>query len=172
MKRIHIIITVALIMAIIACCGITGSFKLALFLSGLNADYAEIDSGIDANDRHIKILLVYSEDSPIWAYMQKNTLGIWSVSYTGKGSIGWMKPAGIKRFSATDNPLFETESHVYYYGNDAIMLIDSGKLALPPNTIVNVQQTAKEYWIHITAFVEGDFSVDIRQILLDAGFIS
>lgn len=175
MRKPFFIIT-ALIVTTIVCYGIAvlNSFEIALSLSGLSAEYAYSDSGIDVNGRQLKIISGYSDDEPIWAYMQKNALGLWSVVYAAKESIGWMKPAWIRRFSVTDNPVFEFESHIYYYGNDAIKLIDSSKLDLPQNAAVNVQQAGEKYWVHIVTFVGDDasFSVNVHQLLSDAGFVS
>ncbi|MDR0325679.1 MAG: hypothetical protein LBI19_06270 [Oscillospiraceae bacterium] len=172
MRKNHIAIIAVCIAAAIVCGGIAGSFRIALALSGLHADYMEVDADFDANGKQIKILWVYSEE-PAWAYMQRNVFGIWSVEYTGIRAISWLKPVGMRRFSARENPITEFESHVYYYGNDATMLIDPYKLALPHNVHINVRQAGKEYWIHWISFLgEEPSGINIRQLLLDAGFIS
>lgn len=182
------IVVISIIAIVIIAFGIfrTNSFSFAIRRAGLNPyDVIPLESSIDANGNEFRIIKTSSDKQEIvLAYMEKNRMGFWSVAYysppphpseetswdTKLVSIGWMKPAGIKRYDAAEDPIFETEWHQLYYGNNAIKLIEFLPGQIPDNVAVNIRQAGNEYSIHLIHFGNPDIlnNIDMHSLLLEA----
>lgn len=182
MKNHKIVLSAALVILVAIILLWINNYRLVVAINGLNSRDI-LYSGIDDNGSVYRIIeTVPNRNKIALAYLSKNKLGIWSLSSsasydktTGQlASIGWMRQAGIKRFLASDNPIFETEWHRIYYGENAIKAISFLPGQIPGNIAVNIRQAGNQYSIHLISYESPDKlnNINMKEILKKAGCIS
>lgn len=134
-----------------------------------------LESGFNDNGNEFNIVILNRFSTVALVYMEKDKRGKWEVSYTGGKSsidnkfltIGWMNEAGFKYYKQSDEPIFETEWHVIYYGENAIRSIEIPLSELPPGVAVNVQQSGNTYLIHTVSYIDPEIlnQIDMKMIL-------
>ncbi|WP_139906133.1 hypothetical protein [Clostridium thermarum] len=157
-------IAAILFIAIIALIIRANSFSIALRMAGLNSNYVRIiEHDFGTNDEEFKVIETSSKDSKITlSIVTKNRLGFWKVSsFRGDDtvdphftSIAWIKGGGSKRFSSTEDSVFENEWHYAYCGDNAIKEIKFLPGQIPENVTVNIQQGGSKFWIHVISFAD------------------
>ncbi len=178
-KRKILISTLAVLLVAITLLWIN-NYSLVVAINDLKSGDI-VYSGIDDNGNEYRVIEATQRNNMVLAYLSKNKLGIWSLSSsatydksTGQlASIGWMKEAGIKRFSAADNPIFEMEWHRLYYGEDAIKTISFLPGQIPENVAINIRQAGSQYSIHLISYESPDIlnRIDMKEILKKASCI-
>ncbi len=182
MKNHKIVLSVAAVLLAAIILLWINNYRLIIAINGLNSRDI-LYSGIDDIGSEYRVIETASNSNNVaLAYLSKNKLGIWSLSSsafydksTGQlACIGWMKQAGIKRFSSADDPILEIEWHRIYYGENAIKTISFLPGQIPDNIAVNVQQAGNRYSIHLISYESPDKlnSIDMKEILKKAGCIS
>ncbi|MCX7884855.1 MAG: hypothetical protein N2448_07495 [Caloramator sp.] len=73
-----------------------------------------------------------------------------------------MRNAGAKRFTHTENAIFENEWYYAYYGTNAAKLIELLPGQIPDNVTVNIRQAGQKFWIHLISFSEPDVISNIN----------
>lgn len=185
MKRRQILWSIAaivLLVLIIYCIVAHNSLNIALKRAGYQTDGIRrvVELEKDSTGCLFSVFQVYSDDGKIaLIYAKRDSLGFWHLSgiddykeEKGYASLVWSKGAGIRRFSFTDNPVFEWEWHFVYCGNNAIKEIVIEPDQIPENCAVNIQQAGEFYLIHIVTFAENPESIEIGEILTDNGCIA
>ena len=141
-----------------------------------------IHRGWDANGQEYQVLqTANSTGSLALVRCSRNVPGFWRVEDCNPvkdgernyAQIGWMESGGVKRFIHTESPVFETEWHFAYSGNNALKLIELAPEQIPDNVTVNIQQAGALYWIYVISFAEPDVlnQFDVIGILRENGCI-
>lgn len=89
-------------------------------------------------------------------------------------SIAWVEGAGIRRFSPSDDPVFENEWHFVYCGDDAVQELKFLPGQLPDNSTVNIRQSGAFYIIHLILFSSESMdteTLELRNVLVENGCI-
>ncbi len=155
------------------------SFSIALKMAGLNSyDIDEIEHSYGYTEGEFKVIKTSTKDEKIvLAIVEKNKLGFWTVTTKREDkailpnlySVAWLRRGGAKRYSFSENAMFETEWHMAYYGDNAIDLIQFHPGQLPHNVTVNIQQAGKIFWVHVITYDDAKTfnSIDIPSLLLE-----
>lgn len=161
------------------------SFVFALKNEGLTTGdiHTVEEHDYDANGREFKVVQTTSKSGELaLALLTKNQFGFWSVTQCDVATadkqrdsvrIGWIQDGGAKRFTHTENAIFEQEWHLAYCGANAIKRIEIFPEQMPANVTVNIQQDGELYWIHVISFAEGEVlnDFDLMTILEENGCI-
>jgi len=166
MKRIICVILTAAILIIIFFLIHTSGFSLALIRAGFNTNDVEvIEHSYDSAVGEFKVIKTSSKEHKIiLACMSRNSFGFWKVITTSEVTsvrpdiveIAWVRGAGAKRFTHTENAIFENEWHYAYYGTNATKLIEFLPGQIPENVAVNIRQAGQQFWIHLVSYGEPD----------------
>jgi len=158
------------------------SFSFALANAGFNvSDIDTLEHGFDNNNKEFKVIKTSTgKEKVVLAIMTKNKLGIWSISLIHKNenngvvSIGWFGDGGVKRYEQTENPIFFNETHIVYYGTNAIKLIELLPDQLPDNVTVSVSQAGEIFSIHLLTRGDSDIlnSINVVDLLIQNKCIS
>ncbi|MBZ4646474.1 MAG: hypothetical protein PWR27_1432 [Petroclostridium sp.] len=173
MKKSHIILLLVLIFAVIGFFVLQScSFSLALVRAGLNiGDVEDIEHSYDSVMKEFKVIKTSSKKHEIvLALVTKDSMGFWEVKKTSEATsvrpnlvgIAWIRSAGAKRFTHTENAIFENEWHYVYYGTNAAKLIEFIPGQIPCNVTVNIRQAGQKFWIHLISFSEPDVISNIN----------
>ena len=173
MKKLHIILLLVLIFAVIGFFFLqANSFSFALVRAGLNpGDVETIEHSYDSVMKEFKVIKTSSKKHEIvLALVAKDSIGFWKVRNAREASpirpnlvgIAWMRSAGAKRFTHTENAIFENEWHYAYYGTNAAKLIEFLPGQIPDNVAVNIRKAGRKFWIHLISFSEPDVISNIN----------
>jgi hypothetical protein len=173
----EVAIAVSLLIGIIVLIIRANSFSIALRRAGLNPNHVTtIEHSFDSDKQEFKVIETSSKDNKlILAIVTKNRLGFWSISnIRGDGtanphfaSIAWVKGGGFKRFSPTEDSVFQNEWHYAYCGDNATKQIEFLPGQIPENVTVNIQQGGSKFWIHVISFAEPEVlnAFDVKALL-------
>ena len=181
-KRLGVIIAcIVLALAAVAAVLSLNSFRIALRSAGFpSKGWVILDMGIDNNGNEYRVAVDYLNDSDAhMAYLSKGFGGFWRVEYsadtpaseTGMVALGWMRVAGIKRFTVGDESCVEFEVHEAYCGKNAVKQIQIPPELLPPNVTVNILQGGSSFVIQFVSFGDAQMEIDAYEILKAAGCI-
>jgi len=172
MKKTYIILLVLIFAVMCFFVLQTHSFSLGLVRVGLNpGDVETIEHSYDSVMKEFKVIKSSSKQHEIvLALVTKNSMGFWNVKKTSKATparpnlveIASMRNAGAKRFTHTENAIFENEWHYAYYGTNADKLIEFLPRQIPDNVTVNIRQAGQKFWIHLISFSEPDVISNIN----------
>jgi|GEM_PF-635573 len=173
MKKSQIILLFVLIFLVIGFFVLqTYSLSLGLVRAGLNpGDVETIEHSYDSVMKEFKVIKTSSKEHEIvLALVNKDSMGFWKVKNTSEATsarpnlveIAWMRDAGARRFTHTENAIFENEWHYAYYGTNAAKLIEFLPGQIPDNVAVNIRQAGQKFWIHLISFSEPEVISNIN----------
>lgn len=185
MKKIKFIIPLVFLILIVGIFIIqTNGFSLALIRAGFNTNDVEvIEHSYDSTIGEFKVIKTSSKKhNIILAWMSRDSFGFWKVIMTNDATtvmpnlvqIAWMRGAGAKRFTHTENAIFESEWHNAYYGTNATKLIEFLPGQIPENVAVNIRQAGQQFWIHLVTYGEPEVlsKINIEKLLKENESIS
>ena len=183
MKKVRFILIIVMFLIVVSLFLYKeNSFTLALVSNEFNVkDIDTIYHGFNNNDDEFKVLKTSTKKGNLaLIVLTKNKLGIWYLSQTrqnenkGVVNIGWFGDGGVKRYEYSENPTFFNETHIVYYGKNAISLIKFLPNQIPQNVAFSVRQAGKVYCIHLLARDKSDVlnSIKIEELLIKNNCIS
>jgi len=135
------------------------SLALTLKLDGYSTSYALYERSFNANDREYRVIGTEKDGELTLLYLERSALGLWSIWYEGQSigqsgwsRIDWTNTAGFRRFDSNAKPQFDFEYHQLYVGTNATRLIELEPTQLPPGISVRIQQSGKDFSIHLITF--------------------